>query len=88
LDTVWVLITPKLATEAAGETAWTDEKNRRRSDLVDKEIAGNLSPAEQAELGQLQVEMLAYRRKVAPLPLEDLRALHQHLLHEAGDATE
>lgn len=88
LDVVWVLTTPQLATELAGETEWTDEKSRRRSALVDKEIVGNISPAEQAQLAQLQAEMLAYRRKVAPLPLEVLRELHQQLLHDAGDEIE
>lgn len=73
---------------ATDDTAWTKEKNRRRCELVDKEIAGHVSPAEQAQLKQLQAEMLAYRRKVAPLPLQDLRALHQQLLHEADDETE
>ena len=69
-------------------TTWTDEKNRKRCDLVDKEIAGTISSAEQTELRRLQAEMLAYRRKVAPLPLQDLRALHQELLRDAGDETE
>jgi hypothetical protein len=69
-------------------TIWTDEKNRRRCDLVDKEITGNISLAEKAELKRLQAEMLAYRRRVAPLPLEDLRALHQELLRKGGDNSE
>ena len=48
---------------------WTNEKNQRRCLLVDKEIDGTLSPTEHAELEQLQSEMLAYRRKVAPLDM-------------------
>jgi hypothetical protein len=70
---------------AGGE--WTEEKNQRRCDLVDKEIDGTISAVEKVELAQLQAEMLAYRRKVAPLPLEELRKLHQELLRHASDKT-
>lgn len=70
---------------APQDPAWTAQKNHRRCHLVDKEIDGTLSPAEQGELDQLQAEMLAYRRHVAPLPLEDLRQLHQQLLRQAGE---
>ncbi|MGH8646842.1 MAG: hypothetical protein ACREX4_21235 [Gammaproteobacteria bacterium] len=69
-------------------TEWTDKKNQRRCELVDKEIEGTLSPAEQVELEKLQTEMLAYRRNVVPLPLDKLRELHQALLREAGDRME
>lgn len=68
--------------------AWTDEKNQKRCELVDKEISGNISPAEKDQLEQLQLEMLAYRRRIAPLPLEDLRMLHQELLNEVRDELE
>ncbi len=69
-------------------TEWTDKKNQRRCELVDKEIEGMLSPAEHVELEKLQIEMLAYRRNVAPLPLDKLRELHQALLRDAGDQRE
>lgn len=59
---------------------WTKEKNQRRCQLVDKEIEGTLSPSEREQLEALQAEMLAYRRRVAPLPLQDLRELHEELL--------
>ena len=52
--------------------AWHDAKNIRRCNLIDKEINGTLSVEEERELEQLQEEMLAYRRKVAPLPKIDL----------------
>ncbi len=63
---------------------WTDEKNRHRCELIDKEIAGTISDAEATELDALQREMLEYRRKVAPLPLDDLRNLHHELLNRAA----
>jgi len=50
------------------ESTWTDEKNSRRCDLIDKEIDGRLTLQEAVELARLQSEMLAYRRKLAPLP--------------------
>ncbi len=56
---------------------WTEAKNNRRCDLIDKEIEETLSVEGRIELEQLQAEMLAYRRKVAPLPLKALRTLHR-----------
>src|SRR4051794_10391081 len=39
---------------------WTDEKNHRRAELVDRNIAGTLTPAEAAELADLQRQMMRY----------------------------
>ena len=58
---------------APRDTEWNDTKNRRRCELVDKEIDGTITSDEQSELDELQAQMLAYRRKVAPLPLDDVR---------------
>lgn len=69
--------------EALADTPeWTDEKNRRRCELVDRDIKtpGPLPQDEQDELDCLQDEMLAYRRKIAPLPLDALRQFHDQLL--------
>jgi hypothetical protein len=62
---------------------WTDEKNARRCALVDREIDGTLTLEESAELEVLQQQMLRERRKLAPVPLDDLRRLHQELLNKA-----
>jgi hypothetical protein len=62
------------------EEEWTDVKNARRSDLIDKEIAGTLSVAEAVELRGLQQAMLRHRRQVAPLPLAASRQLYEQLL--------
>ena len=51
--------------------------------LIDKEIDGTLSAREAVELHLLQREMLAHRRKVAPLPLAEARKLRQELLTKA-----
>ncbi len=61
--------------------AWTEAKNNRRCDLIDQEFDGPpLTPAEVVELAELQEEMLRYRQRVASLPLDDARQLHQELL--------
>src|SRR5262245_17637830 len=73
-----VRVTPVGSTEdadGAGEDDWTEAKNARRCALIDKEIAGTLSTEEAAELERLQRAMLRYRRRVAPLLLEDARRL-------------
>ncbi len=62
---------------------WTDAKNARRCDLIDKEIDSRLTPAETRELQDLQRQMLRHVDRVAPLPLEDARRLHQELLMKA-----
>ena len=61
---------------------WSDDKNRRRCQLIDKKIDGVLSEDEKVEFERLQEEMLTHRRKVAPLPLDGLRKLHQELLYK------
>jgi hypothetical protein len=65
---------------------WTDAKNNRRCDLVDRQIAGTLTPDEAAELADLQRQMLRHRDRVAPLPLDYARKLHQELLKRAEAA--
>lgn len=62
---------------------WNETKNARRCILIDKEISGMLTPDEVMELEGLQQEMLRHRRRVAALPLEDARSLHQQLLLHA-----
>ena len=83
------LTAERLVTEAPRQVfvkpqpLWTDAKNERRCELIDMEIAGTLSGTEAAELDLLQREMLTYRRQVGPLPLADLRRLHQDLLRRS-----
>jgi hypothetical protein len=69
---------------AAGD--WTEAKNARRCELIDREIEGLLTADEASELTRLQQEMLRHRRRVAPLPLDDARRLHQQLLEQARAA--
>ncbi|MFN0019853.1 MAG: hypothetical protein ACKVP0_16470 [Pirellulaceae bacterium] len=62
---------------------WNETLNARRIELVNQEIDGTLTAEEAVELQDLQNKMLAFRRKVAPYPLEELRELHQQLLEKA-----
>lgn len=59
---------------------WTDEKNQRRSDLIDREVAGTLTPSEKQELAMLQQAMLRHRDQLAPVPLDEARKLRDKLL--------
>jgi hypothetical protein len=78
------LIPPPKTVNGTGEE-WTDAKNERRCELIDRKFDGPaLTPTESVELAQLQEEMLRYRQRVAPLPIEDARRLHQELLAQAG----
>ncbi|HEV3021554.1 MAG TPA: hypothetical protein VGX76_03780 [Pirellulales bacterium] len=63
---------------------WNETKNVRRCALVDREIDGILTSDEAAELEVLQQQMLRERRRLAAVPLEDLRRLHQELLAKAS----
>lgn len=82
---VWVLA-PAPGTND-GDGAWTDEKNARRCQLIDWKYERGLTSTEAAELASLQAQMLRYRQKVAPLPLEEARRLHQELLKKAAKAS-
>jgi hypothetical protein len=74
---------PKRTNGTPDTEGWTEEKNARRVALIERKHAAGLSPVEHVELAGLQEEMLRYRRKVAPLPLDESRRLHQELLAQA-----
>ena len=65
---------------------WTEAKNKRRCELIDKDIDDRLTPEEAIELEALERQMDRHLRTVAPLPLEDARRLHQELLAKAEAA--
>jgi hypothetical protein len=77
------VVPPPKSANGAALPEWNDAKDARRVELITKKHADGLSPAEHFELAGLQDEMLHYRQKVAPLPLEDARRLHQELLARA-----
>lgn len=65
---------------AAESHEWTEEKNARRCELIDKEIEGTLTPWERIELEDLQRQAVEHVDRVAPLDHEGARRLHQQLL--------
>ena len=71
---------------AEDDGEWTEAKNERRCDLVDRDIDGLLTPAEAVELLLLQQAMLKYRNKVTSLPIAAVRQLHDELLAKADRA--
>jgi hypothetical protein len=82
-----VLPPPKSPNGANAEPGeWTEEKNRRRCELIDRKYDHGLSLAEEAELTLLQDAMYRFIDKVAPLPLDEARSLHQELLQKAAQA--
>ena len=74
------------STQTSELTQWTDSKNARRCLLVDRDIDGTLTAAERRELKALQAELSRYRQLVAPLPIQELRSLHDQLMQSVdGD---
>jgi hypothetical protein len=65
---------------------WTEQKNSRRCDLIDKKIEGALTDDESHELEELQRQAREYRDRVTPLPIDGARQLHQTLLAKKREA--
>ena len=65
---------------------WTEEKNARRCDLIDKSIDDpkSMTDEEWQEYIQLQEEMIEHRNKVAPLPIEEAKQILAELKKKAG----
>ena len=61
---------------------WSEEKNARRCELIDKEIDGDIGEDERRELETLQRQALEHLDRVAPWPVEGGRRLHQRLLEK------
>jgi hypothetical protein len=73
------------ARPTAKRSGWNEAKNARRFALIDKEIAGTITPAETDELANLQREVDDYLDRVAPLPLDAVRDLHDRLVRQAHE---
>ena len=78
---------PQPPSHAAPQTDWTEQMNARRFALIDREFAGTLTPAEAEELAGLQQQIDKYLDRVAPLPLEAVRALHGRLLRQSREGS-
>ncbi|MBL7037212.1 MAG: hypothetical protein ISR77_01220 [Pirellulaceae bacterium] len=69
-----------LLADTSDGSEWTAEKEARRSELIDKDIAGTISADERTELAILDRQGNEHYDRVAPRPMEGARRLHQQLL--------
>ena len=72
----------------ANEPVWTTERNKRRFELIDGDIQGTLSRAEQIELAGLTHLMREHVDSEVNLPFEGARKLHRHLAELDSDSTD
>jgi len=79
-DTLMELFGQAVLENTSADFVWNDELNRRRFELIDKEIQGSLSPPEKVELAGLTRIMRSFVDSEANLPMQQARALHQKLL--------
>jgi hypothetical protein len=84
---VRVMPIPNSSNGTSLDVEWTEAKNQRRCDLIDREINGTIMPDERVELEDLQQLMRRYANKVAPLPLEHARQLLDELERRAAAET-
>ncbi len=82
---VYFVVRP--TSDASEHIPWSSSRNERRCDLIDKEIAGTITPEESIELIELQVQMRRFVDEVAPLPIATVRKLHAELLEKASHQT-
>jgi transcriptional regulator with XRE-family HTH domain len=61
------------------EVEWTEEKNARRCELIDRKIQNRITAMEEHELQVLQEALRGHLDQVAPLPLRGATRLHAKL---------
>lgn len=66
---------------AAEAADWDEESNRRRCQLIDRDIQGSLSPIEQLELANLTQQMRKHVDNEVHFPMEGARQVHRYLLN-------
>jgi hypothetical protein len=67
------------------DTEWSDETDRRRRMLIDKEIAGTITGNEQRELVRLDRMANEHFDRIAPPPISGAQKLYDKLLQNRGD---
>jgi hypothetical protein len=67
---------------------WNAERNKRRFELIDGDIQGTLSRAEQIELAGLTHLMREHVDSEVNLPFEGARKLHRHLAELESESTD
>lgn len=61
---------------------WTEEKNDRRCELIDRDLEGTITESEKLELERLQQRFHEYLDTVVPPPLDGAQRLHRELLEK------
>jgi PAS domain S-box-containing protein len=64
----------------SADSEWSEAKNARRCELIDRKIQNTISTREATELDELQEALRAYLDRVAPLPMEGSQKLHAELV--------
>jgi hypothetical protein len=72
----------------ATQRGWNATLNKRRFELIDRDIQGSLSPAEQLELASLTQLMRQHVDIELNLPFEGAKQLHRRLADLATESTE
>lgn len=72
----------------ADAPVWNAERNKRRFELIDGDIQGTLSRAEQIELAGLTHLMREHVDSEVNLPFEGARKLHRHLAELESKSTD
>ena len=78
---VYIMVRPA-GDGAIADEPWSVEKNHRRFELVNKEVDGTINIEEAVELEELNIAMDRWVQHVAPLPMDDVRKLHDTLVAE------
>ena len=81
------MLPAEAAAGANGAGEWTPADNHRRCDLIDKKFQTGLTLTEEAELATLTAGLRKFMDRVAPVPLDEVRRLHQRLLEKAAAAS-
>jgi PAS domain S-box-containing protein len=71
----------KVTRDRRADPEWSEAKNARRCELIDRKIQNTISTREATELDELQEALRAYLDRVAPLPMEGPKKLHAELVH-------
>jgi hypothetical protein len=75
-----------LLAQSNGDGEWTTERELRRRDLIDKDIAGTITPQERVELAVLDRQGNQHYDRIAPRPIEGAMRLHEQLLQKRDNA--
>jgi predicted DNA-binding antitoxin AbrB/MazE fold protein len=68
---------------ASPATSWSEEGERRRRELIDKDIQGSITADERIELERLDRLANEYFDEISPPPMDGARRLHDRLMNRS-----